>query len=424
VGREGATRRRLWYTAAMTASSLHQRVLVTVSGPDAPGITASLTGIVADGGATLLDIQQVVLSGQLTLCLVVQVAAGKSGPGSAVLKDLLFAARELGLELDFKVLGELTSPSPSSSSARASYTVTVIGDEVDAACVHALTRCLAHQQANIDAIERLSEGDLSSLQIVISFDDDETKAHALRQALMAIARERGVDLALQVEDLARRTKRLVVFDMDSTLISIEVIDELARLHGVYDEVAAITARAMAGGMPYEESLQLRVAKLAGLPVAKVLQLTADLPLSEGAEDLLRVLKGLGFKTAVISGGFSFAAEALRLRLGLDYAYSNTLEVKDGRLTGRVVEPIVGPQRKADLLDAVAQREGIPLAQTIAVGDGANDLLMLERAGLGIAFHAKPKLVAAADTSVSKGGLDRMLYLLGLRARDVRAFLGR
>jgi phosphoserine phosphatase len=407
-----------------STSSSRQRVLVTVSGPDTPGITASLTGIVADGGAILRDIEQVVLSGQLTLCLVIEVARDKSGPGSAVLKDLLFSAKELGLELDFKVLDTTTQPPATTTTTRTSYAVTVIGDDVDAATVHALTSCLAQHQANIDEIERLSEGDLSSLQIAISFDDDEQKAHALRQALMAIARQRGVDLALQVEDLARRTKRLVVFDMDSTLIRIEVIDELARLHGVYDEVAAITARAMAGGMPYEESLQLRVAKLAGLPVAKVLQLTADLPLSEGAEDLLRVLKGLGFKTAVISGGFSFAAESLRLRLGLDYAYSNTLEVKDGKLTGRVLEPIVGPQRKADLLDAVAQREGIPLAQTIAVGDGANDLLMLERAGLGIAFHAKPKLVAAADTSVSKGGLDRMLYLLGLRARDVRAFLDR
>jgi phosphoserine phosphatase len=396
-------------------------VLVTVSGPDTPGITATLTGIIADAGASLLDIEQVVLSGQLTLCLLVGVPLERGKPGTGVLKELLFSTKALGLELDFKVI---TTSATTPAKARRTFAVTVIGPVVDAACVHALTAALADHHANVDTIERLSDGDLSSLEIGISLDDDDENAQALRKRLVSLARERGVDLALQVEDLARRNKRLIVFDMDSTLIRIEVIDELARLHGVYDAVAAITADAMAGGMPYEESLKLRVQMLKGMPVKAVQALVADLPLTEGAEDLLRVLKGMGLKTAVISGGFSFAADALRSRLGLDYAYSNILEVKDGCLTGRVNEPIVGPQRKADLLDALAQRENIPLAQTIAVGDGANDLLMLEKAGLGIAFHAKTKLKDAADTSVSDGGLDRVLYLLGLRAREVRAFLNR
>lgn len=395
----------------------HKRVLVTVSGADSPGITAALTGIVADDGAILLDIEQVVLSGQLTLCLLIAVSTEKGSPGAGVLKDLLFAAKELGMELDFKVV----SRDDEVPAGRRTFAVTVIGKEVDAACIHALTTTLAEHHANIDKIQRLSEGDLSSLEIVISMAD--SGAASLRAGLVAVARARAVDLAFQVEDIARRTKRLVVFDMDSTLIRMEVIDELARAHGVYDEVAAITADAMSGGMPYEESLRLRVEKLKGLSVRAVQDVVADLPLQDGAEDLVRVLRGLGYKTAVISGGFSIAADALRARLGLDYAFSNVLEVKDGCLTGRVQEPIVGPQRKADLLDALAQREGIPLTQTIAVGDGANDLLMLEKAGLGIAFHAKAKLRDAADTSLSDGGLDRVLFLLGLRASDVRAFLG-
>lgn len=314
-------------------TSTLQRVLITVSGPDTAGITCILTGIIADGGGTLMDIEQVVLSGQLTLCLVVAVPRGKSGPGSAVLKDLLFAAKELGLELDFKVLDEATTTT--TTLPKKQYSITVLGDVVDAGVVHAVTSCLAKHHANIDEIQRLSEGDLSSLQIVISVGIDEAGESALQAALVQVARDKDVDLAFQVEDLARRTKRLVVFDMDSTLIRIEIIDELARAHGVYDDVAAITANAMAGGIPFEESLRLRVSKLAGLPASTLQRLAAELPLT----------------------------------------------------------------------------------------DGANDLLMLEKAGLGIAFHAKAKLRDAADTSVSRGGLDRVLYLLGLHARDVRKFLG-
>lgn len=401
------------------AAAHTRRVLVTVAGPDAPGITASLTGIVARGGAVLLDIEQVVVQGQLLLVLLVGVP-DEPGSGSPVIKDLLFSAKELGLELDFQVMGD--KPVTDAGVPRLSWALTVIGDVVDAAAVNALTSCLAQHGANIDAIERLSDDTLSSLEIVISLPKDEGAAQRLRKDLVDIAAERAVDIALQRETLSRRAKRLVVMDMDSTLIRIEVIDELARAHGVYDEVAAITKAAMRGNLPYEESLQQRVKLLAGMPLEQVTRIATDAPITEGAEELLRVLRGLGLKTAVISGGFSIAADALRLRLGLDYAYSNQLEVKGGKLSGRVLDPIVGPQRKADLLDAIAQREGIALEQTIAVGDGANDLLMLEKAGLGIAFHAKPKLREAADTSLTRGGLDRILYLLGLRARDVREFL--
>jgi len=395
-----------------------QRVLVTVAGPDAPGITAALAGIIAVAGAHLHDIEQVVVQGQLTLCLVVGVER-EEGQGSPVVKDLLFAAKELGLALDFEVLDDKPAPIP---GAALLYAVTVIGDTVDAAAVHALTSALASYDANIETIKRLSDVTLSSLEIVVSVSPNDERVMALHKELVRLAVQHGVDLAFQRERLTRRNKRLMVMDMDSTLIRIEVIDELARSYGVYEQVAAITARAMQGNMPYEQSLIERVALLAGMPLAAVMLVAGDPPLMDGAPELLRALRVLGLKTAVISGGFSFAADALRNRFGLDYAFSNTLEVRDGKLTGRVLEPIVGPQRKADLLDALAQREGIPLEQTVAVGDGANDLLMIEKAGLGIAFHAKAKLRDAADTSLTKGGLDRILYLLGLRARDVKELL--
>ncbi|MBT9555442.1 MAG: phosphoserine phosphatase SerB [Myxococcales bacterium] len=412
-----------------------RQILVSVAGKDAPGITATLTGIIADASAALLDIEQVVVRGQATIMLLIGVE-GEQTRGSPVVRDLLFAAKELGLELDFKVQDEVAID-PTAAEDRPRYAVTVIGDAIDARLIHEVSAVLLEHHANIEVIRRLSERTLASLEVEVSLPPgasrsaswaggppgDDDAYIALRKALMALAVSRGVDIALQRETLTRRSKRLVVMDMDSTLIQIEVIDELARAYGVYDAVAEITHRAMNGAMNYEESLKARVALLAGMPMSLALDIANRLPVTDGAEELLRVLRGLGYKTAVISGGFSFAAEVLRQRLGLDYAYSNQLEVKDGRLTGRVFEPIVGPQRKADLLDALAQREGIPLEQTIAIGDGANDLLMLEKAGLGIAFHAKPRLREAADTSLSSGGLDRILYLLGLRARDVRELPG-
>ena len=399
-------------------NSPEKRVLVTVAGADATGITATLAGIIDKAGAHLRDIEQVVLSGQLMLCLVVGVDP-EHGNGSPVVKDLLFATKELGLGCNFEVLDDRPIERTDATSL---YAVTVIGDEVDAKAVHVLTRVLARFGANIETIKRLSDVTLSSLEIVVSVPRDADRVLSLHKELVSSALEVGVDLAFQRERLTRRSKRLVVMDMDSTLIRIEVIDELARAYGVYEQVAAITARAMQGNMPYEQSLTERVALLAGMPLAAVMKVAGDPPVMEGAPELLGALRALGLKTAVISGGFSFAADALKARFGLDYAYSNQLEVRDGKLTGRVLEPIVGPQRKADLLDALAQRERIPLEQTVAVGDGANDLLMLDKAGLGIAFHAKPKLRAAADTSLTQGGLDRILYLLGLRAREVKELL--
>jgi len=296
--------------------------------------------------------------------------------------------------------------------------ITAIGPTLGAAHLHALASTLASEGANIEKIGRLSEDTLASVEIH-AFLPHDRDSEVLKRTLLQVATSAGFDVSLQRESLFRRSKRLVVLDMDSTLIRIEVIDELARAAGVGAEVSKITERAMQGEMDYDESLRQRVGLLKGLDVAALDKIAADLPLTDGAETMVRVLKRLGYKIAIISGGFSRAAEALKRRLALDYAYSNNLEVQGNKLTGRVVGPIVNAQRKAELLETIAQAEGVLLDQVIAVGDGANDALMLERAGLGIAFHAKPKLRERADTSISSSGLDAILYLLGISARELQ-----
>jgi phosphoserine phosphatase len=384
------------------------RILITVTGRDQTGITAALSAILSGQGAVLHDIEQVVVQGQLTLCLLVGLSERE------MLKDLLFAAKELGLSLDFKPVDDAPSVRPSGGHR---YVITAIGRTLGAEHIHAIAATLAGEGANIEKISRLSEGSLASVEVHCLLPDSRDPIE-LRRALLAAGMQHGFDVALQRESLYRRSKRLVVMDMDSTLIRIEVIDELARHAGVVTEVTKITERAMAGEMDYDESLRQRVSLLEGLPIKVLHGIAAELPLNDGAETLIRALKRLGYRIAVISGGFSVATEALKRRLDIDYAYSNTLEVVDGKLTGRVVGPIVNGQRKAELLETIAQAEGVLLDQVIAVGDGANDLLMLERAGLGIAFHAKSKLREAADTAISGAGLDAILYLLGISGREL------
>ncbi|HYO53504.1 phosphoserine phosphatase SerB [Archangium sp.] len=390
-------------------------VLVTVTGRDQPGITARMTGILSKVGAALLDIEQVVVHGHLTLSMLVRLPET-----SSVLMELLFAARELGVSLDFQpVVVPRFTAAPNSSR----YVVTMVGRSLGARELHAVAERLAQHKANIERVNRLSEARLGSIEVHIALPQ-ERDPEELKRSLLALAMSTSdFDVALQRESLYRRGKRLVVMDMDSTLIRIEVIDELARVYGVGEQVARITERAMQGEMDYDESLRQRVALLKGLDVKVLRDISSNLPLTEGAETLIRVLKRLGYRTAIISGGFSVAAEALKARLGIVYAYSNVLEEADGKLTGRTVGPIVNARRKAELLESIALSEGILLDQVIAVGDGANDLLMLERAGLGIAFRAKPKLRQAADTSISAGGLDTILYLLGLTGRELQEVLG-
>ncbi|WP_426733157.1 phosphoserine phosphatase SerB [Myxococcus faecalis] len=385
-------------------------VLVTVTGKDHPGITARLTGLLADAGAELLDVEQVVVQGRLTLCLLARLPESVGIP-----RALLFAARELGVVLDFQAV---ETPDPGAPRP-ARYVVTAVGRALGAGQLHSLTSHLAQAGANVERIVRLSEPHLGSMELHVTLPPA-LEPQVLKRSLLALSmRDNTFDVALQRESLFRRGKRMVVMDMDSTLIRIEVIDELARAHGVGEQVSRITERAMQGEMDYDESLRQRVALLKGLDVDVLHRLAANLPLTEGAETLVRVLKRLGYRTAVISGGFSVAAEALKARLGIDHAYSNVLEAEGGRLTGRTVGAIVNARRKAELLEQLAAQEGILLEQVIAVGDGANDLLMLERAGLGIAFRAKPRLREAADTSISAGGLDTILYLLGLTGRELQ-----
>ncbi len=379
-------------------------LILTFTGRDAPGITARISRALAQANVRLSDVEQVVVQDLLTLGFAVET---EDEP--ALIKELLFIARELGLSLDYR------KPEASQSEAPQRYALTLIARTIGPSQLQAVSEVLAAHGANIERIYRLSEGGLASVEFAISLRGD---VLPLKRALLAAAGEGAFDCALQRETLLRRSKRLIVMDMDSTLIRIEVIDELARAHGVGDQVKAITRRAMAGEMDYDQSLRERVALLRGLDARVLYELAAGLPLTEGAETLLRVLQRLGYRTAVISGGFSVAAEALQKRLGIDFAWSNTLEIEGGVLTGRVIGPIVNAQRKADILEELARRENVPLDQVIAIGDGANDLLMLQKAGHGIAFHAKPKLREAADTSISAMGLDAILYLLGITGRDV------
>lgn len=391
------------------------RLLATIAGRDRVGVTAALSKVVAAHGGRLLDVEQFVLEDQLTLCLLIATERASALP---LEQELEAVTQSFDLEVRFRPIEEDRT---AITEEPRRYAVTAIGDSIGARELAVLSQELAERGANILSIRRLSDVDVTSIEALVALREGDDPV-GMRRALVATVGELGIDVAVQEEKLTRRSKRLVVMDMDSTLIQMECIDELAQMHGVADEVASITARAMAGELDFEQSLRARVGMLKGLPWARVTSLADRLPVTEGAPEMLAVLRRLGYRTAVISGGFTFAADRLKRELGLDFAFANELEVRDGVLTGRVLDPVVTAQRKAELLERIAHQEGIAIEQTIAIGDGANDLPMLERAGLGIAFHAKPKLKAAADTTVSRGGLDRMLYLLGLHARDVKELL--
>ncbi|MCB9739300.1 MAG: phosphoserine phosphatase SerB [Deltaproteobacteria bacterium] len=400
-------------TAPVTTTD-REALLITVTGIDKPGITAEIAKILDDASAELLDVEQVVVHGRLILHFLVCLDAMGSHP---VLKELLWKTRELGLDLDLDVVDPVRDHTPQAGRRR--FAITLVAPGVGAGVLGAAAAAVAQTGFNIDRIERLSEGRLSSIELLVSGDEG-ADARTLKTRLLEIERRLPCDIALQRESLLRRSKRLVVMDMDSTLIQQEVIDELARLHGVYDEVSQVTERAMQGELPFGESLKRRCALLAGAPESVFRDVLERIEFTPGAEHFVGALKRLGYKTAVVSGGFIQVAEPLRQKLGLDYAFANHLEVEDGVLTGRVIGPVVDRARKADLLESMAQAERISLEAVIAIGDGANDLDMLDRAGLGIAFNAKKVVQEAADTAINQKNLDAVLYLLGIREEDLRA----
>ena len=387
-------------------------ILIALSGTDKPGITAEFADILANANVQLLDVEQVTVSGQLTLNFLVRMP--DSSDQATVFKDLLWVAREQGVTLDFRLMNSR----PEDTYAQ-SWAITVLSRELGAGVLAQTSRIIKDAGFNIVTINRLSQGSLASIELIVK-GPEEANSKALQAQLLAMRETAGCDVAVQPEGLTRRSKRLVVIDMDSTLIQQEVIDEMARLHGVMDKVADITERAMNGEYQFDDALRERVRMLKGAPVSIFEGVLERIDLTPGVEHLVRVLKRLGYRIAVISGGFIEVVEVIQKQLGLDYAFANSLDVRDGKLTGELIGPIVNRQRKADLLESLAQTERIALDQVIAIGDGANDLDMLDRAGLGIAFNAKRIVQEQADYAINQPELSAILYLLGISESEANA----
>ncbi|MCB1649172.1 MAG: phosphoserine phosphatase SerB [Pseudomonadales bacterium] len=397
-------------------------VLINITGPDRPGLTAAITGILSRSDVSILDIGQAVIHDTLSFGILVEMRdiEGKTD----VLKDVLFRASELDQQVKFTPISAQDYAHWVSGQGKPRHIVTLLARRITAEHIARVSTITARHQLNIDHIDRLSgripdglPADQGKGCIEFSVRGEPEDPEALRAEFLAIAQELNVDIAFQRDNIFRRNRRLVVFDMDSTLIDAEVIDELAKAAGVGEQVAAITERAMRGELDFQESFRERMALLKGLPESTLEQIAQTLRLTEGAETLITQLRRLGYKTAILSGGFSYFAQGLQKRLGIDYVYANSLPIRDGLVTGEVELPIVDGQRKAMLLRELAQREGISLEQTIAVGDGANDLPMLSTAGLGVAFRAKPLVKQSAKQAISNIGLDGILYLLGFRDRE-------
>lgn len=401
-------------------------IQVNISGEDKPGLTSALTGILAAYNATILDIGQENIHKSLTMGILFKTTSEQSG---FIMKDLLFKASELGVQIRFTPIDREAYDAWVSRQGRNRYIVTLLGRTVNAQQIADVTDIIFRYGLNIDAIRRLTgrmplEGvDMHAAKSCIEISvrgilDNEARNH-FKDDLMSLAG--GLDISFQKDDIYRRSRRLVCFDMDSTLVHAECIDELAERAGVGAEVKAITESAMRGEIDFNESFKRRVALLKGLDESVMEDIAKNLPYNEGLERMMKILKMVGYKTAILSGGFTYFGKYLQQKFGFDYVYANELEVEDGKLTGRHLGDIVDGRRKAELLKLLCQVENIRPEQVVAVGDGANDLPMLSIAGLGIAYHAKPKVKATAQQSISSIGLDGILYFLGLKDSQIDPF---
>ncbi|MDX2052696.1 MAG: phosphoserine phosphatase SerB [Polyangiaceae bacterium] len=392
------------------------RIALHVAGNDRTGVTATIARVIAEENAHLLSLGQSVLHDYLMMSAIIEVA-----PESDVVAKLRTAVGKLGLRLESNTL---PSAEPAAGAVE-SLCVTLLGSLSDAASVASVSEFLAARGVNIREMRALSEGELRVLEMIVdlplkSATVTESLAE-LRSDLLRLGMTLSADLAVQKDDVFRRNKRLVCMDVDSTFVKGECIDELAELVGKKAEVEAITARAMRGELDFRAALAERVLLLKGLPLERARALSDKIELTPGAANFVEKLKSLGFRVGLVSGGFTFFVDELKQRFGLDFAFSNQLEVVDGKLTGQVTGPIIDAQRKAEILKEMAELHQLRLEQTVAVGDGANDMLMLQTAGLGIAFHAKPKLQTVADMSLNHHErLDTLLYLMGYNSRELRS----
>ena len=393
-------------------------ILININGTDRPGVTAALTEILAKNNAVILDIGQADIHNNLSLGILFQSSEGNSGD---ILKELLFKSYELDVNIRFNPITEEAYNQWVSMQGKNRYIITILGRKLTARQIAGVTRIVADQDMNIDDIKRLTgripldeNARTPKASVEFSVRGTPRDKEQMKADFMKLSAEQEMDISFQEESMYRRMRRLICFDMDSTLIETEVIDELAIRAGVGDQVKAITEAAMRGEIDFCESFRQRCALLKGLDVSVKQEIAENLPITEGVDRLMRILKKVGFKIAILSGGFTYFGNYLKQKYNIDYVYANELEVENGKLTGRHVGDIVDGKRKAELLRLIAQVENVDIRQTVAVGDGANDLPMISIAGLGIAFHAKPKVKATAKQSISTIGLDGILYFLGYK----------